>query len=199
MARYVMTPARRAALRKAQLISAQKRHNKRRAKAKARTRTTYHGGLTYSTVTSPGLVRRKSFKTYHTTVYRRNHLIGYAHSQGGKKYVTIEDLYVAPSHRGKGVSKKLLLHQAHATRGKQVRVTGLRSIGGQKVTDRTKIRGVKPVVQKRTKSDSSYVTSLTETAFGFQQAGHRGDYKKQMRQAHKAALRGRKIRSLSRI
>ena len=189
MARHVMTPARRVALRKAQLASARKRS--KGPVPRKTTRTTYSGGLTYKTTSSRGLVMRNR-TVHHTKAYKKDKLVGYAQSVSNKKSARIDDLYVHKDYRGKDVSKKILLHQAHATRGKQVRVTGLLSDGGKKTADRVKIRGRTVVQQKRSRQSSEYVTGLMETAYGFQAAGHAREYRKAQKKRAKARKRAKR-------
>lgn len=165
-----------------------KARDKRKAAAPNKVvRKTYSGGLTYKTVSKKGLVMRHK-TTHNTSAYKGAHLVGYGYSVSNRRNnsATIEDLYVNKSHRGTGVSRKILQHQAHATKGQKINVTSLRSEGGNKTAARMKIRGTGPVNVTKSNSDSAYVTGLTETAYQFQAAGHSGAYKREQKKLRKA-------------
>lgn len=168
------------------------RRARKRKAPRVTNRRTYSGGLTYNTRSARGVIRRKT-TTHLTHAYKRGELYGYGMSKSRKGKSTIEDLYVRSEYRGKGVSRKILLHQAHATKGTKVAVTGLRSVGGTKVTNRTKIRGVNPTVQKQ-KGNPAEVTGIMEFAFAMQHGAHSKHYKKAQMRAQKARLAGRKVK-----
>jgi GNAT superfamily N-acetyltransferase len=113
------------ARRTAKQIAASRRNLiKARAKRKAKAprvtnRRTYSGGIAYNTRSSRGVINRKT-TTHMTYAYKRHELVGYGMSKTKKGKSEFQDLYVDSPYRGKGVSRKILLHQARATKGTQV-------------------------------------------------------------------------------
>jgi GNAT superfamily N-acetyltransferase len=190
------------ARRTAKQIAASRRNLiKARAKRKAKAprvtnRRTYSGGIAYNTRSSRGVINRKTI-THMTYAYKRHELVGYGMSKTKKGKSEFQDLYVDSPYRGKGVSRKILLHQARATKGTQVAITGLRSVGGTKVANRTKIRGVNPTINKQ-KGNPAEVNGIMEFTFAMQHGAHSKHYRKQQKRALKARVQGRKIQAKTR-
>lgn len=176
-----MTARRKAALRKAQLVSARKR---RKNKAPRKTvRKTYSQGIAYETTTQRGVIFRGR-TVHYTKAYKKQKLIGYAQTVSKKRTASVDDLYVSKDYRGTGVSRKIMQHQAHAVKGKKITITGMRSFAGDKAATRIKVRGVNPVVKKRT-SNPQQIANAMEWSFAFQSAGHVGSYNKMLKKKKK--------------
>lgn len=158
---YKMTPARRRALRKAQLASARKR---RRYK-----KVDYRGGVKFTTqgqrTAFGGRVR---YRTYAT---RKGKLYGWAASyKTGRNKAKFAELYVAPEYRGTGMSQKLINAQVrHKPKSiRRITITGVRSAGGQKSTSRLRYpKQAKVIPQKKFVLGTKVVSPLVTREMDF--------------------------------
>lgn len=155
---------------------------------KRNTTTSRKNGTTYETkhvrgITGGYTVQVKAFKNGEY----RGSVQGYHSKKKGT--ATVDFLYVAPKHRGTGVSKELVKRQVHHARrhGLGVVSASERSDGGQKFVERNMNNisaGVKVTIPKRASMDSSEITSLMDMVGAGEAKSHAKQYRKA--QARKA-------------
>lgn len=177
------------ARRTAKQIAASRRNLvKARAKRKAGRRT-YNKGIAYHTKTERTLIGRRHV----TNAYKRGQLVGFAESYSPhrKKKAELVNIYVSKSHRGSNVSKNLINHQLRHTKGMAVTVTGHRTVGGNKLVNRSGALKYTVVKPHAATISSKEITANMDSDWAYRAESHARSYRK--RQV-KSAARARKTK-----
>ena len=138
--------------------------------------------------------------TLETTAYHRGEFRGTLTGYQSKKGTSIDFLYVAPQHRGKGISQGLASRQLHHARrnGGVIEITGQRSIGGQKFVERNLSstragKAARIAVKPHDKGMSSKeITDLMDVIGQGKATHHAKKYRKRQQKSLKKARKAKK-------